>query len=564
MASPPDDFESASERAPILQNFLPWELRKDNGRGADRSPAERVAVFYHWVSKMMNIVNHFELPAATVWVAQVVEGNGIKSVWMLHKALRPGGKDQGPNWSDWKKIIQVPEVPPVIEVFYAAAIPGDQPGGPKAEVVAVPPQPRVPATTRVEKMGLADQGYLESLIDNIKFELKSLSKNAERVSMESEVDPYKLLMMNMVSQQSGKGGPRGLNLYPGLSNHLAESRRIEREKQNQRLKDAQLDGLFEEIVPDPELLRLLDELYGSGQSHPAVSINDKVTLWDERRYESDAYVSPEWSSEMDAESKARQPKKGEAFGLAHHLQKLHQFLLALRVRGTLSEVDSANAMGIVLKVYREEPNKEVGLHYMQALLDYLHKSSVHNDKKSLSFYLKEPHKKTVEKLQKVYPSGKTSQGSSSDKGKGKQQSQQLQQQLQSLTAQVKNLKGLGKGGQGYGKDWGSQNRGRPFEKGDSGGSYDRSRSDFPGRKGSQGGGKPQDSRSVLSHAKPILKAAFGAAKETKDMCPFAQIGVCKFNPCKLMHMCGLCGAHNHVAIKCPKQDTPEIMKKFGL
>ena len=102
-------------------------------------------------------------------------------------------------------------------------------------------------------------------------------------------------------------------------------------------------------------------------------------------------------------SRANKPPKGEAWGLGHHVMKVLIFLVALRVRKVIEEVDMVNALFLVLKVYREEKNKDVGLHYLQSLLDWLHKTCIWSDKGSLPSHLKAVDKTVLEKPKKKYP-----------------------------------------------------------------------------------------------------------------------------------------------------------------
>ena len=150
-----------------------------------------------------------------------------------------------------------------------------------------------------------------------------------------------------------------------MFSHIAETQRQNVEKRRIRSKKTGREALFEEVIPEFALVEMLDTVYNSGQAHPSVNINDKVRLFTDRRSEQDEA----WEGRSDKKG----PPKGESFGLAHHGQKLLIFLVALRVRGVLKEVDLINVFFIMLKVYREE-SREIGLHYVQEVMDHLNKT----------------------------------------------------------------------------------------------------------------------------------------------------------------------------------------------
>ena len=114
--------------------------------------------------------------------------------------------------------------------------------------------------------------------------------------------------------------------------------------------------------------------------------------------------------------KANKPKKGEAWGLAHHLMKVLVFLVTLRLRDVIKEVDVLNCLFIICKMHREE-SRDIGLHYLQRLLDYLHQSQTYTDKGDLSKWLKEPQEVILKKLRKS--SRVSENGDFLDKGHGK-------------------------------------------------------------------------------------------------------------------------------------------------
>ena len=139
------------------------------------------------------------------------------------------------------------------------------------------------------------------------------------------------------------------------------------------------------------------------RAHPAININDKVKLSDERRMASEAFLNED-GDPTGKQSKARSPAKGEAWGLAHHLQKVLIFLVGLRLRKVIQGVDCFNILYVILKVYREESkDKDVGPHYFQELLDYLHKTCLCVDKGSLASKMDKVDKDVLDRLKKRYP-----------------------------------------------------------------------------------------------------------------------------------------------------------------
>jgi len=315
------------------------------------------------------------------------------------------------------------------------------------------------------------------------------------------------------------------------------------EKLRVRLKKTGLEALFEEVIPEFALVEMLDTVYNSGQAHPSVNINDKVRLFTERRSEQDEA----WEGRTDKKG----PPKGESFGLAHHGQKLLIFLVALRVRGVLKEVDLINVFFIMLKVYREE-SREIGLHYVQEVMDHLNKTCLWSDKGDLGSHFKEPEDKVVRRLEKAFPKTQSRKGEDGV----------------SMWEKAKPSKGKGRKGQ-----WetptkpgrpspgrrGDRRRDSPPRRGDRRGE-DRSRS--RPRKGADKG-KGDGKGSSLSQQSTEVKAAFSLAKKEGKVCHFYQIGTCHFDPCRATHACVICGKH-HGANKCPDIKSNKAKKLLGL
>ena len=99
----------------------------------------------------------------------------------------------------------------------------------------------------------------------------------------------------------------------------------------------------------------------------------------------------------------KKPPKGEAWGLSHHLLKLLVFMIGLRLREQVDESHVYNMLYFVLKHYRSEGNKDVGMHYAQALFNRLHKKSWWKSQGTLKTHLESVNKDVLESLRLKYP-----------------------------------------------------------------------------------------------------------------------------------------------------------------
>ena len=236
--------------------------------------------------------------------------------------------------------------------------------------------------------------------------------------------------------------------------------------------------------------------------------------------------------------------------MAHHGQKLLIFLVALRVRGVLKEVDLIDVFFIMLKVYREQ-SREIGLHYVQEVMDHLNKTCLWSDKGDLGSHFKEPEDKVVRRLEKAFPKTQSRKGEDGvsmwdkkpPKGKGRKG------QWETPT----------KPGRASPGRRGDRRRESPPRRGDRRGE-DRSRS--RARKGADKG-KGDGKGSPLSQQSTEVKAAFSLAKKEGKVCHFYQIGTCHFDPCRATHACVICGKH-HGANKCPDIKSNKAKKLLGL
>ena len=270
----------------------------------------------------------------------------------------------------------------------------------------------------------ADYGKLNILKSCCQAELKALSDKKKSIPGNLQVaDPMAQLIMLSGALSGGRRssgmGQHHLSHVAGLEEHLSDIKRQQLVSLRKRLKDAGLEGLYEEIPPDPTLVEIIDRAYNTGSNHPSINVNDKVELVEERRMLEDDLDTDDEKDEKKR-SKANKPKKGEAWGLAHHLMKVLIFLVTLRLRDVVKEVDVLNCLFIICKMHREE-SRDIGLHYLQRLLDYLHQSQTYTDKGGLSKWLKEPQEVILKKLRKSFRVSEHGEplDKGQDKGRGK-------------------------------------------------------------------------------------------------------------------------------------------------
>jgi hypothetical protein len=322
-----------------------------------------------------------------------------------------------------------------------------------------------------------------------------------------------------------------------------------------RLKDAGLEGLFEEIPPDPTLVELIDRAYNTGSNHPSINVNDRVERVEEPRMLEEDLDTDDEKDEKNR-SKANKPKKGDAWGLAHHLMKVLVFLATLRLRDVIKEVDVLNCMFIICKTHREE-SREIGLHYLQRLLDYLHQSQTYTDKGGLSKWLKEPQEVILKKLRKSYRVSEN--GEFLGKGLGKGPGQRKKGKDKG------DPKGLGKGPftrlpRGARRQVYLQNQDQEVQD------------ETPVHKGGGKGGDDRKSKVNPNVLSTELQAAFKKAKVTKSsdnrgICPFYTVGGnagCNFGKdCRFAHEC-LIDKGRHPTKDCPDLHSSKAKKILGL
>ena len=256
----------------------------------------------------------------------------------------------------------------------------------------------------------------------------------------------------------------------------------------------------------------------------------------------------------EEQSAARKPQKGEAWGLSHHLLKVLVFLVAMRLRNQIDEVHLVNLLYFILKSYRIEQNKEIGMHYAQALFDALHKKSWWKSQGTLKSHLLEFDKPVLEKLRLKYPKPERGQGGKNNAGKGTRAN--LEPKRPRVWQGGKWNK-TGNPGGAPRKQY-SRSRSRSRKGKDEGGGKKKGGPKGKTDKDKGGkGGKP------ASH--PSVQKAFQLAKDSKGKyCPWAQTGTCRFDPCRHPHICYICKSSSHGAYRCFDLVNEVGKKRLGL
>ena len=63
-----------------------------------------------------------------------------------------------------------------------------------------------------------------------------------------------MVAMALMNQRGSSSG-LDVSLFPGLSQQVAESKRVRREQLKQLVKKVKLDDLFDELLPGEEIIR---------------------------------------------------------------------------------------------------------------------------------------------------------------------------------------------------------------------------------------------------------------------------------------------------------------------
>ena len=218
-----------------------------------------------------------------------------------------------------------------------------------------------------------------------------------------------------------------------------------------------------------------------------------------------------------------------------------------------------NALYFVPKQYRVEQNREIGMHYLQYLLDHLHKKSWWKSQGTLKSHLEAPNKEVLEKLRLKYPKPEKPAG----KGNGQ------------LTRVRKTAFTKGDGGKPGGKPGGRPTGKGPWtpnKKPYWGGNRNNERSRSRERKGKtqDGGGKPtgktQDGgKKGKSQNDVRVQKAFSLAKQGGRICGHYQCGTCTFGrDCQKDHVCYICKNPSHGAYRCFDLYNANGTKRLGL
>ena len=507
---------SYSDSAKPLAVYLDWECKDANGDPIGTS--ERKKLFTAWVTRMMKKTALMDQTEADDWVRDVITPNGLTSVHELAVAAN----------------IKYTERLSWITTFVAGG-----PGDPMHK-----------------KLRLRDQSLLNDLMYLAEAELKTLGtgSSSRSVANNESTGTQNLMLAMAFMNQRGNASGLDVTMFPGLSQQVAETKRVRREQLKNLVKSVKLDDLYDELLPGDKVMKAVDASLAGGNEHVAVSINDLVELFDEWCPQSDLSLGGD-GDDGPTNGKPK-PPKGEAFGVVHHLLKLLTFMIALRLRGQIDECHVYNMLYFVMKSYRNEGNKEVGMHYAQSLLDRLHKKSWWKSQGSLKDALKEPNKEVLESLRTQYPR-QAKGGPPPPKGGGRGK----------VVEKVKPGKGEWQPSwRGRGDDWTPQRQGQRREPSD----RSRSRSVRRKRDGGKDGGKGKDGGrggTGKGSIDPRVRRIFSLCKDKKEgKCPYYQSGTCQFSKdrCKLGdHKCFLCGG-SHAAVDCNKLSWDETKKKLGM
>jgi len=505
-----------------MEVYAAWEL-KDVDTGVALTNTTRVAVFQEWAARMMVKTMSWEKVAADKWVLDVLKPNGITCCYELVEAL------------DTKVV-------------------------PRSSWVTLHEPGKV--------LKVSDSGPLRTLQQLAKNEVQAIGNTTSRVPQQpGGTDGTQLLLAMAMGGGHGRMGGVGLANFPGIAQSVADSKRIRKEQLRQLLTSSGLSSLFEEVLPGEKLMTAIDNGLNSGNEHVAANINDLVELFDEWVPEGD------WGLGGDTEEspQLRKPAKGEAWGLSHHLLKLLVFMVALRLRGKVDEAHVLNMLYFVLKHYRSEINKEVGMHYAQELFNRLHKKSWWSSKGTLKEALLEPNKEVVESLRMRYP-----------KSENKFQGGKPTGKFSGGKPTGKNVWTQGNpGGKDYGK--GKYGQGKGYQQGYAAPYYGNQQPQFAGRVRSRSrgraeqrdgsAGKPKKdggkgfgkSKDTGKAADPRAQKAFSLAKEGGRTCPWYQVGTCNYpDSCKFSHECYICKDKRHGAARCYDLSSQKAKDRLGM
>ena len=278
----------------------------------------------------------------------------------------------------------------------------------------------------------------------------------------------------------------------------------------------------------------------------------------------------EWTPESDTgggdaeelpQTKSK-PPRGEAWGLSHHLLELLVWMVALRLREQVDEAHVYNMLYFVLKHYRSEGNKEVGMHYAQYLFNRLHRKSWWKSQGTLKEASLNVNKDVLESLRLKYPKvdkfafPKGGKGNQGGQGGGKSTTYKGEQRERSSYYKGSPSQSTWDRPKGRSRSR-SQRREPKGGKAEYGkGKKDDGAKGDGGKKGGKPGGKNSD---------PRVQKAFEICKAGQKYCPFWQIGNCRFGKdCKFYNEGYLCRSDRHGANKCPNLSSGDAGKRLGM
>jgi hypothetical protein len=337
------------------------------------------------------------------------------------------------------------------------------------------------------------------------------------------------LISALVSAQIHGRKAEDLQGVPGLEHHLAESKRIRKQRQLNRLKEEQkfkLTQILTGACPKFSFISKLDQAEAAEEKHPKFDLRKDCPLW--------AEISGE-RKEGDSEPQ---------LGLATLLGVIDHFLLGQLIRQEIQIVHLLNTTYQVKFIYRKY-GRDIGLAWFQELLDELHKRSQTDSgmlplKDYLLTFDTVVHIEVMETLRNRFPKKSQEKGGISMK--------EVENRLKGLESRKPkappppppNNQGRGNGLKRVRSPTRSPPRRRtPPRKGDP-----------PFRGGGGSGIKRKPSPPEANT--PELNKAFSLAVEKKQ-CGHHQKGICSFGAdCQKRHLCVICGSKAHGAIRCPE------------
>ena len=487
-----------SGTASKLPVFTPWELKKDDG--SDIDAAARPAVFQDWAKKML--MDHLGVEEAhAVAVAKAtLQDNSVGSCFELDSAYDL-------SYDKWKQ-------PPEIQNLSSLKI--------------------------LHRLAQA--------------ELRVAQGSKARVLAQDDTASSSALISAMVTAQCHGKNAEDLSGVPGLEHHLAETKRIKKARQLQRLKEEQkftLKKLVTGACSKFSFLTKLDNADSAEDKHPKFDLRKDLPLWGD---------SNPAKTDTDKDS-------AEQMGLATLLAKVDHFLTGHLVRGDLEVVHCINARYQLLFLYRKL-GRDIGLAWFQEVLDELHRRSeteatIGDLKSHLEKFDSPFHDSVLKTLEHRFPKKAQDKGSitmkeveSRMKALEAKSKQRPQPAPQAGAQQGRQGRQGGRGGGGNARRSPSRSRSRA-----------RQVRTPPQTAKQDGGGEPgaglKRKASPPEANTPALNKAFSLAL-AKSRCPHHQKGICSFgDSCRKEHACIICDSKRHGAASCPELKKDKGKKLLG-